>query len=173
MVNPKQSKNKNTRFSYKDRHELKSKEIKKSLTHRATLRRKYFKMLENEGLSSNAGEAKEREGASGDHESEEASLSEKPEHGESREHEAREKTNVKQTKKALPYIERAKKVKELKEKRRQEKLKQIRDQLKASESKTLQRQKEKEILSQKTKRGQPLMGPRINNLLDKIRKDMK
>ncbi|CCE85943.1 Piso0_005585 [Millerozyma farinosa CBS 7064] len=173
MVNPKQSKSKNTRFSYKDRHELKSKEIKKSLTHRATLRRKYFKMLENEGLSSNTGEAKEIERPSGDHDLGDDSSSEKTEHEDSTDHEAREKSDVKQTKKALPYIERAKKVKELKEKRRQEKLKQIREHIKASENKTIQRQKEKEILAQRTKRGQPLMGPRINNLLDKIRKDMK
>lgn len=130
-------------------------------------------MLENEGLLSNTREAKEKEGNCRDHDSGDESLLEKLGHEESRNPEAREKASLKPTKKALPYIERAKKVKELKEKRRQEKLKQIREQLKARESKVLQRQKEKEILSQKTKRGQPLMGPRINNLLDKIRKDMK
>lgn len=34
------------------------------------------------------------------------------------------------------------------------------------------RERKKERISKRTKSGQPLMGPRINNLLDKIKNEM-
>lgn len=43
--------------------------------------------------------------------------------------------------------------------------------IKNAEKKKAEREKKKESLSQKTRTGQPLMGPRIANLLEKIQKD--
>ncbi|ODV78807.1 rRNA processing [Suhomyces tanzawaensis NRRL Y-17324] len=124
---------------YVDRKESKSRDIKKALTHRARLRKGYFKLLEQEGES------------------------------------IPEKDVAKSEERAKPtmnYAERAKIAKQRKEEQRKEKLERVQDRRKAIEKKDKERELKKLRLSQKTKTGQPLMGPRINNLLEKIRKDV-
>ena len=73
----------------------------------------------------------------------------------------------------MNFAERAKIAKERKEHNRQEKLKSIQDRRENIEKKSKERERRKDTLSKKTKSGQPLMGPRINNLLDKIKKDIE
>lgn len=60
-------------------------------------------------------------------------------------------------------------------KERKKFLRELREKEKKQRMETVQlkreaRDKKKELLSQKTRTGQPLMGPRINNLLEKIQK---
>lgn len=132
---------------YKDLREFKSKEIKKSLVHKARLRKNYYKLLEKEGQA-----VPEKRGSTGDNNDNE---------------------DVNKQRKPMNYAERAKKTKELKEQRRKDKLEAIREKKQIMEAKAKERERRLERVSQKTTRGQPLMGPRINNLLDKIKKDME
>jgi ATPase subunit of ABC transporter with duplicated ATPase domains len=74
--------------------------------------------------------------------------------------------------KPLNYVERAKIAKERKEQARKSKLEEVQERRRTIERKSKERELRKERLTKTTKKGQPLMGPRINNLLDKIRKDL-
>lgn len=144
---------------YTDRREFKSKEIKKSLVHRARLRKNYFKLLEKEGIN--------HEPEQNDDERAESQKSEElrgPRIPNSRRQ---------PSKKPMNFAERAKIAKERKEHSRQAKLKSIQDRRENIEKKSKERERRKDNLSKKTKSGQPLMGPRINNLLDKIKKDIE
>ena len=73
----------------------------------------------------------------------------------------------------LNFAERAKIAKERKEHQRKEKLQNIREQRENAEKKKKDREAQKAVLAQKTRTGQPLMGPRINSLLDKIKESRK
>ncbi|ODV69062.1 rRNA processing [Hyphopichia burtonii NRRL Y-1933] len=122
----------------KDLREFKSREIKKSLVHRARLRKNYFKLLEKEGESTPNDLVEER-----------------------------------RQKKPTNFAERSKLAKQKKEERRLKKIEEVRARRQILEKQTRDREKRKESLSKRTRSGQPLMGPRINNLLDKIKEDMK
>lgn len=134
---------------WKNRKESKAREISRLLTHRAQLRKKYFKMVEKEDAISGP--------VPGD---EQADRDVK----EPKEHKEKPKFN---------FAERAKIAKERKERQRKEKLQNIRDQRENADRKRKERETKKTVLSQRTKTGQPLMGPRINSLLEKIREDKK
>lgn len=130
---------------WKNRKESKSREISRLLTHRAHLRKKYFKMIEKEDPGSAPVDGRKSENSS---------------------FEAKEKPK-------LNFAERAKIAKERKERQRKEKLQSIREQRENAEKKKKDREAQKAVLAQKTRTGQPLMGPRINSLLDKIKESRK
>ena len=130
---------------WKNRKESKSREISRLLTHRAHLRKKYFKMIEKEDPGSAPVDG---------HKSENSSF------------EAKDKPK-------LNFAERSKIAKERKERQRKEKLQNIREQRENAEKKKKDREAQKAVLAQKTRTGQPLMGPRINSLLDKIKESRK
>ncbi|RCK65818.1 rRNA-processing protein FYV7 [Candida viswanathii] len=136
-----------------DRREAKSQDIKRALTHRARLRKNYFKLLEKEGLQ----ESRKPEDDEADNEEQgEEKLKPKP----------------KPKKKGINFEERAKIVKQRKEEKRKQKLERVQEKLNRIETKSKERALRKEQLKKTTTKGQPLMGPRINNLLDKIKKDI-
>lgn len=146
---------------YTDRREFKSKEIKKSLIHRARLRKNYFKILEKEGITeTNNNENKEEEKGE-----------EKAGNRDVYENKYTDSRDAQNSKKPMNFAERSKMAKERKEQARQDKLKSIQDRKETIEKKSRERERRKENLTKKTKSGQPLMGPRINSLLDKIKKD--
>ncbi|AOW29581.1 rRNA-processing protein FYV7 [Candida albicans L26] len=123
-----------------DRREAKSQDIKRALTHRARLRKNYFKLLEKEGL--------QEEG--------------KPE----------DENDIRPTKKkGINFEERAAIVKQRKEEKRKFKLASVQAKLEKIESNSKERALKREQLKKSTTKGQPLMGPRINDLLDKIKKN--
>ncbi|KAK6200030.1 Fyv7/TAP26 [Scheffersomyces amazonensis] len=136
---------------YVDRREAKSAEIKKSLTHRARLRKSYFKLLAKEG-----GE-------------EEVTGRDRSEDNE----ETKRIKGEEKEPKRFSYAERAQIVKERKEHKRKEELERVREKRRYIEKRAKDRELKKERVTQTTRKGQPLMGPRITNLLDKIRKDMQ
>jgi flagellar biosynthesis GTPase FlhF len=74
--------------------------------------------------------------------------------------------------KPLNFAERAQKVKQRKQEKRKSDLEQVQERRKQIVKKESERLKRKERIEKRTTRGQPLMGPRINNLLDKIKKDL-
>ncbi|CUM46266.1 rRNA-processing protein FYV7 [Debaryomyces fabryi] len=145
---------------YTDRREFKSKEIKKSLVHRARLRKNYFKLLEKEGINHEP-EQNESESTVNQNKSEDLERS------------GISNSRNQPSKRPMNFAERAKIAKERKEQNRQAKLKSIQDRRETIEKKSKERERRKDTLSKKTKSGQPLMGPRINNLLDKIKKDIE
>lgn len=124
--------------SYVPSRENKNREIKKALTHRARLRKNYFKLLDKEGQPVPLPEPAAEE----------------------------------HKQKKFDYAERAKIAKERKEQARRAKLEEVQERRRTIERKTKERELRKDRVTKTTKRGQPLMGPRINNLLDKIRKDL-
>lgn len=130
---------------WKNRKESKSREISRLLTHRAHLRKKYFKMIEKEDPGSAPVDGRKSERSSFE-------PNEKPK---------------------LNFAERAKMAKERKERQRKEKLQSIREQRENADKKKKDREAQKAVLAQKTRTGQPLMGPRINSLLDKIKESRK
>lgn len=123
---------------WKNRKESKSREISRLLTHRAQLRKKYFKMMEKEN-------------------------------GE--EYHEEPKNSDKKEKPKLNFAERSKIAKERKERQRQAKLQGIKEQRESVEKKRKERDNKKTVISQRTRKGQPLMGPRINTLLEKIKEN--
>lgn len=133
---------------HKDLRDFKNKEIKKSLTHRARLRKNYFKILQKEGITPN------------EPSDEQVSDTEQPD-------------TENHHRKPLSYAEKAAAIKQRKEEQRKQKLEQIRQKRQNIDKSNQKRETVKTKLSQKTRHGQPLMGPRINNLLDKIKKDME
>lgn len=141
---------------YHDRKEHKSDEIKKSLTHRARLRKNYFKLLDKEGIPVEKLNGSRVPGD--DTEVGDTGYKE----GDTRKEEQRKPMN---------FAERAKIAKERKEANRKEKLQSIKAKRATMDQKSRERVLKKERLSKKSRTGQPLMGPRINNLLDKIKND--
>lgn len=151
---------------YKDLRDFKTKEIKRSLTHRARLRKNYFKLLEKEQKDSKHPVNEEHQ----DHNKEDNNSNDHQEkHNE--DNDSNEYLNPAQ--KSLTYAERSQLIKQRKEQKRREALKALQDKRSRIERTKIERERAKESLSKKTKYGQPLMGPRINNLLDKIRKDQQ
>lgn len=171
---------------YVDRREAKSFEIKRALTHRARLRKSYFKLLEKEGIpqprqDQQADEEKDASGIPqrdtqleldvelGTDEVEKRNL---PQRNNSRTNDKTRQPFVHPQRSRLTFAEKAKIAKERKNTKRQERLQLVQDRRRLVELKQRERELLKVRLTKTTKNGQPLMGPRINNLLDKIRKDI-
>lgn len=170
---------------HKDLREFKSQEIRRSLTHRARLRKGYFKLLEREGLAPNTTESKSE---NEDRNKEASSDDEKSAHSdgdEDNEAELPEAHTAKKsgalvpqedlaktapTRKQLNFAERAKIAKERKLQQKQERLARVQAKRQLLERKEQERIQKSQALQKKTRRGQPVMGPKINDLLDKIRK---
>ncbi|KAG7192860.1 rRNA-processing protein fyv7 [Scheffersomyces spartinae] len=133
---------------YLNLREKKANDIRKAITHRSRLRKKYFQLLKEEGLEERPKEVGEDKDQQQHH------------------HKEQPKKNP------TNFAERAKKVKERKEEKRQAKLESVRDKRRRLEESEQRRELVRSRVTQKTSKGQPLMGPKINNLLDKIRKDM-
>lgn len=124
--------------------EGKTEEIKRALGHRARLRKKYFKLLAKEG-----DELPEREAMN--HEDKEIDV-----------------------KKPLTYQQRMEINRERKKRRREEHLRRTKEKIaKVEKDERERKRKHKMFTKAKTRRGQPLMAPRINNLLDKIKKEVE
>lgn len=156
---------------YSDRKESKAREIKRSLTHRARLRKNYFKLLEKEGEINNVNSISVSE-------NDENSAKDVIEDQDSKLHnEIRPKEIYKRNpiapKQKMTFADRAQLVKERKKKDRTAKLNAIKEKRNEAAKKEDDRQLKRDYLTQKTRRGQPLMGPRINNLLEKIQKEAK
>ncbi|EGW32073.1 uncharacterized protein SPAPADRAFT_55609 [Spathaspora passalidarum NRRL Y-27907] len=128
---------------YTDRHASKTADIKRALVHRARIRKNYFKLLKEEG---------------------------RPDPQETQQEQQQQ---VEPKKKPVNFAERAQLAKQRKEEARAQKLQQVKEKREKLELKKKEREMKKAGFSKHTRTGQPLMGPRINNLLDKIRNDMK
>lgn len=200
IVTMKQTNDRRKPFQGKHRHkdlrEFKNQEIKRSLVHRARLRKNYFKLLEKEGGSDKLALAHQEQ----DYEDKNGSddnvnpddLDEMNDDGEEGENTEPLKASQSQIRRSGPlpdqstagkmakreerrkpmnFAERARLARERKEQNRQEQLDKVREKREMIlESKRIREQK-KNSLTQRTKRGQPVMGPRINDLLEKIRKN--
>lgn len=152
---------------HKDLREFKSQEIKRSLVHRARLRKNYFKLIDEEKKDLPVGHEDAEPQQSGSESEENDS---KQSAKQLRALPPQRAPPPEKTKKnPLNFAERAKLAKERKEQQREEKIQRVQERRRALERKNLEREKRKERLSQKTKTGQPVMGPKISNLLDKIR----
>lgn len=172
---------------HKDLREFKNQEIKRSLVHRARLRKNYFKLLESEGQTTPESQKEKQSDEDNEENNDSGSESES-------EKEELPETSVSkikssgplppqrgpparaqpkpQPKKVINFAERAKLAKERKEREREEKLRRVRERRQALEQKNKERERKKESLSKRTKTGQPVMGPKINDLLDKIRQNI-
>lgn len=184
---------------HKDLREFKNQEIKRSLVHRARLRKNYFKLLEKEGgsdkldLPHNQQDNEEKSESEDDEDPDSIEdLNDVEDDGEEREGKESVRTSQSQIRRSGPlpdqstagkiakreerrkpmnFAERARLARERKEQNRQEQLEKVREKREMIlESKRIREQR-KNTLAQRTKRGQPVMGPRINDLLDKIRKN--
>ncbi|KAI5958673.1 FYV7 [Candida theae] len=146
-----------------DRRETKSADIKRALTHRARLRKNYFKLLKHEGLKEPSKEESKQK------EDDQSSDEEVEDEG------GDESKNVSYPRlnkpKPTSFAERAAIAKRRRAEKRNEKLQRIQDKLTEVARQEKIRELKKKELSKKTKRGQPVMGPRINNLLEKIKKN--
>lgn len=119
--------------------EDKQREIRRALTERGNMKRKYLRALKEEGM----GEREERR------------------------EERRERPA--ETAPVLTYAERRQKAKDHRQKAYREK-RQREEQVKAErEKKVKKRETDRKKLDRRTSRGQPLMGPRIEKMLEKIR----
>lgn len=156
----------------KDLREFKNREIKKSLVHRARLRKNYFKLLDKEGVPQGDEDETHNEEVE---ENKEEVEKHKESSGRSRaplppqlalSFKAERRP---ERPKPMNFAERAKLAKQRKEEQRRKVLDDVRAKREALEKKAHDRERRKESLSKKTRTGQPLMGPRITNLLDKIR----
>lgn len=193
---------------HKDLRDYKNQEIKRSLVHRARLRKSYFKLLEKEGVpagqehvdaalnqrdtitniteKTGSGSSAETGSDSGsDNESDDEKANSDTESSTRKRHGAplppqkdvpkpREKpvrTAAPPRRKQLNFAERAQLARERKEQKREEELRRVQERRQKLEQSKLEREKKKLSLSQRTKRGQPVMGPKINDLLDKIRQN--
>lgn len=196
----KQFNNKRKPFQGKQRHkdlrEFKSQEIKKSLVHRARLRKNYFKLLEKEGApetpqlpqdddtqeaEGSVSELESQENEAGNHfsgsDDEKVSSQSKirrsgPLPSQSSAGKiARKEERREERRKPMNFAERAKLARERKEHNRQEQLDKVREKRMMIEQSKKARELKKTSLSQRTKKGQPVMGPRITDLLEKIRQN--
>lgn len=131
--------------------EYKVREIQKNLTQKARLKKEYLKALKEEGYS----------------------VPEKAPSGKSKQDyrklkaELRDEGKRKFDEKKEIKKERKRQQREEAEERRTRELENI----KQVKAKMDERERRKKRLSQKTRTGQPLMGPKINDLLSKIRED--
>lgn len=164
---------------HKDLRDFKNQEIKRSLVHRARLRKNYFKLLEQEGgdaqgnpTAVDANEGDENEDNSADSDAEvtqkhtaRSSKSLPPQDA----LEKRMPPQEQSRKKPLNFAERAKLAKERKEQKREEQLQNVRERRKQIELSKKEREDKRLSLSKRTRKGQPVMGPKINDLLEKIR----
>lgn len=200
IVTMKQTNDRRKPFQGKHRHkdlrEFKNQEIKRSLVHRARLRKNYFKLLEKEGGSDKSDLPHQ------EHDNEDTNdpendvvadeidkLDDDSEEGTHKETAVASQSQIRRSgplpdqstagklakreerRKPMNFAERARLARERKEQNRQDQLERVREKREMIlESKRLREQK-KNSLTQRTKRGQPVMGPRINDLLEKIRKN--
>ncbi|CAN3356441.1 rRNA-processing protein Fyv7p [Diutina catenulata] len=162
--------------------EAKTEEIKRALTHRARIRKNYFKLLEKEGYSvppppgaedkqPSDDEAKDdKEDATED--AHEAKDDDRDDHRPTK-HSSDRKNHVHPDRKRGPlnYEERARRAKQRKQEQRQQALEHVKYRREQIATRDRERERKKERVSMRTKSGQPKMGPRITNLLDKIRND--
>lgn len=122
--------------------EAKIADINRALTTRARRRIAYFKMLKEEGFAIPEKQTKE------------------------------EREEIQRKKKAMSFQERMKIKKERKIKERDDRFNRNQQQLKEMKEKEADRIKKSDLIKNaRTKKGQPLMGPRIGSLLDKIKAD--
>lgn len=154
----------------------KTDEIRRALTRRARLRKNYFKLLEREGLdvpSKNDnyvedGENKEMNPTNAETESGEKENNTQP---------LSEIDIIKNKVKnheALTFAERIALKKDRRERDKEMKMRKTKEKLDTMKKSQMKRQKQTERLQNtKTRRGQPLMGPRINDLLEKIKQNKK
>lgn len=133
-----------------DRRKAKTTEIKRSLTHRARLRKAYFKMLEKEGEPEQGATTKEAQSDDEQNEDKTNETNHASEQGPS-------------------YAERMQKIRDRKRAKREEKRQQIIAQRENRERKEALRQKHRKQMTKYTQKGQPLMSSRIDRLLDKIK----
>lgn len=162
------------------------------MVHRARLRKNYFKLLEKEGVPENPKDLNHEDGVQENTEisqqlseendsqlEDEASDEENETSGSTAKRgaplpsQSTEKQMAKEQERRKPmnFAERAKLARERKEQQRQEQLDRVREKRSMIEESRRVREKKKDKLTQRTRRGQPVMGPRINDLLDKIRKN--
>uniref|UniRef100_A0A060T1U9 rRNA-processing protein FYV7 n=1 Tax=Blastobotrys adeninivorans TaxID=409370 RepID=A0A060T1U9_BLAAD len=132
-----------------DRRKAKTTEIKRSLTHRARLRKAYFKMLEKEG-EPEQGPSKEA-------------------HSEDEQDEGKTNETSHASEQGPSYAERMQKIRDRKRAKREEKRQRIIAQREDRERKEALRQKHRKQMTKYTQKGQPLMSSRIDRLLDKIK----
>lgn len=174
---------------HKDLREFKNQEIKRSLVHRARLRKNYFKLLEKEAppsstenqyddtpgdsLNVSKSELGDTEGVKPDDGSEEIEESSSDAKNIRRSGPLPSQIAAKKAEKRKPmnFAERARLARERKEQNRQDQLEKVREKRALIEESKMKREMKKNNLSQRTKKGQPVMGPRITDLLDKIRKN--
>lgn len=165
---------------HKDLREFKNQEIKRSLVHRARLRKNYFKLLEqNNEPVPESHQTSEDELSDGQKHSQEVGSGSESTDGEQEENVSAKRSKPLppqrpppvEKKKPMDFAQRAKLAKERKEKSREEKLKRVQERRQLLERKNLERQRKKDSLNQRTKTGQPVMGPKINDLLSKIKQN--
>lgn len=159
----------------------KTDEIRRALTHRARLRKNYFKLLEREGLdvpqrgtTENESYDNEKKDVSSVEES--VNEYEKTEDGSGKPRKPLSEIDIIKDKvkkhESLTFQERILLKKDRREKDRERKMNKTKEKVESMKLSDLKRQRQTErIQNTKTRKGQPLMGPRINNLLDKIRQD--
>lgn len=156
---------------HKDLREFKSQEIKRSLVHRARLRKNYFKLIEEDKKDS-AEKPVPEDANQSDSNNDDNSDDENVSTSKSRTSLPPQRAPPPPPKRQpINYAERAKLAKQRKEQQREDKLQRVQERRQMMEQKIKQREKQKERLSQRTKSGQPVMGPKISNLLDKIRQN--
>lgn len=172
MAGPYKSKPFRGKKPIKDLREFKSREIKKSLVQRARIRKNYFKLLEKEGEApAPEEEPQENESASEDSGSDTESKSAVKKRAPLPPQTMSYRQPPPPKKKPMNFHEKARMAKERKTEQRQKKLSEIQARREALERETKKREQRKESLAKRTKSGQPLMGPRINSLLDKIKEN--
>ncbi|KAI5964305.1 FYV7 [Candida pseudojiufengensis] len=181
MVGRQSSTGSNHKFNNKnkkrfiDRKEAKTLDIQRALTHRARLRKNYFKLLKKEGIDeqpkNEIDDAEEQQESNDVDDSQSDSEDNEQEEEQLKPKKSKPSSSNKINPKELTYAEKAAIAKERRSKIRHDKLQKIQDKIENIARQQKIRELKKEQLKRKTKTGQPSMGPRINNLLDKIRKD--
>lgn len=169
---------------HKDLRDFKSKEIKKSLTHRARLRKNYFKLMDKEKQEHEEKEQREKakmrisnedlnpqdnDDQSNDQSNDETDSKSQP--IQSKPPTPKVDEDPFEKRKQLTYQERSKLIKERKEEKRKQQIQYMNEKKEKIEKAKRQRERLNKKLSRTTKYGQPLMGPRITNLLDKIKQN--
>lgn len=149
---------------YINHREHKVSEIKRSLTHKARLRRNYFKLLEKEGIDSKKPSEQNNERDVQSHGDLIQDIN-KPLHIDDNYNEDS------QSKRVLTYGERLERDKQKKDEAKKAKLREIKETRAHIERRRDEKKKSNMQLSKKTKKGQPVMAPRISQLLEKIKRE--
>ena len=151
--------------------EYKVKQIQKNITKRTRLKKQYLKALKEEGYSVPSKDklSNSKESNADDHnaDDETVSTSTKNKSVKDLKEEKRLAAKAKIDERKRLKKEKLDKQREEREMRRQKELERI----KLSKERYLQREKRSKRLTQKTRTGQPLMGPKISDLLERIKKD--